>query len=375
MALSKEPQSKISDIQSLTKMISMNTIVPYLPDHLGMDIKVFEASEISQQFYLDTVHCVTKRKCFNIMCMFDTFGEYCGMTGKEVKQKLIEELDSNVTWYTMASAACLGMHGIPFIDWLKKLKRLRTWPNELTLYALCIMFRRNALVYNSGHIWTTLEVKPGLPVSIIQEMCETVMLYLGNNLYGTLKRKPFTRDHPIQFHLLDIQRMRLLHHDILEHKLHLEIRMDSDFELLLNEEEIEPLIQPKLKLLPDTQSPNLFDADYIPPNTCDVKPNVNTGILNTNVLGHITSQPPYLAKQIKQEIIDTAAQNVMEKHTQDCALYKFIQEWQNDTGLCIEDVKTLITADTTSRAIKTEPIESLSSNTESSLPRGNRSYT
>ena len=138
MALSKEPQTEISDILSLTKMISMKTIVPYLPDHLGMDIKVFEASEISQQFYLDTVHCVTKRKRFNIICMFDTFGEYCGMSGKEVKQKLIDELDSNVTWYTMASAACLGMHGIPFIDWLKKLKRPRIWPNELTLYVLCM---------------------------------------------------------------------------------------------------------------------------------------------------------------------------------------------------------------------------------------------
>ena len=98
-----------------------------------------------------------------------------------------------------------------------------------------------------------------------------------------------------------------------------------------------------------------------------MKPDVNTGILNTNVIGHITSQPPYLAKQIKQEIIDMAAQNVMEKHTQDCALNKFIQEQQSDTGLCIEDVRTLITADTTSRAIKTEPIESLSSNVESSL--------
>ena len=140
--------------------------------------------------------------------------------------------------------------------------------------------------------------------------------------------------------------------------------MDSDFELLLNKEEIKPLIQPKPELLPDAQSPDLFDADYIPPDTSDVKPDVNTGILNTNVIGHITSQPPYLAKQIKQEIIDMAAQTVMEKHTQDCALNKFIQEWQRDTGLHIEDERTLITADTTSWAIKTEPIESLSLNTE-----------
>ena len=104
-----------------------------------------------------------------------------------------------------------------------------------------------------------------------------------------------------------------------------------------------------------------------PSSTADVKADVNTGILNTNIIGHITSQPPYLAKQIKQEIIDTATQNVMEKHTQDCALNKFIQEWQSNTGLCIEDVRTLITADTTSWAIKTEPPYSLSSNNESSV--------
>ena len=195
MVLSKEPRNEI-DVQSLTKMIQMKTIVPYLPDHMEMDIKVFGASELSRQFYLDTIHCVTKRKRF-IMCMYDTFGEYCGISGKEVKQKLIDELDSSVTWYTMASAACLGMRGIPFTDWLKKLKHPRTWPNELTLYALCILFHRNALVFNSGRIWTTLEVSPRLSVNIIQEMCETVMLYLGNNLYGTLRRKPFTLDQPI----------------------------------------------------------------------------------------------------------------------------------------------------------------------------------
>ena len=230
MALSKEPRSNISDVLSLTKTIHMKTTVPYLPDHIGMDIKVFEASELSQQYYLDTIHCVTKHKRFNVMCMYDTFREYCGLTGKDIKAKLLEELENNTQWYIMASAACLGMRGVQYTDWINKLKCPRTWPNEPSLYALCILFCRNALVFNSGHIWTTLEVNPGLPVSIISEMCETFMLYLGNNLYGTLRRKPFTPERPIQFHLPDIQRMRLLHRDVKEHKLHLEICMDSDYE-------------------------------------------------------------------------------------------------------------------------------------------------
>ena len=161
MALSKEPRSNIGDVLSLTKTIHMNTTVPFLPDHMGMDIKVFEASELNQQYYLDTIHCVTKRKRFNVMCMYDTLGEYCGITGKDIKAKLLEELENNTQWYTMASAACLGMRGVQYTDWINKLKHPRTWPNELSLYALCILFCRNALVFNSGHIWTTLEVNPG----------------------------------------------------------------------------------------------------------------------------------------------------------------------------------------------------------------------
>ena len=293
------------------------------------------------------------------MCMYDTFGEYCGIPGKDVKAKLIEELENNTPWYTMASAACLGIRGIQYMDWLKKLKRPRTWPNELNLYTLCILFHRNALVFNSGHIWTTLEVDPGLPVSIIQEMCETVMLYLGNNLYSTLRRKPFTLDRPIQFHLPDIQRMRLLHCDIREHKLHLEICMDSEYELLLNEEEIIPLAEPKPELLPESATLTLFDADYMPPGADFTEPTIKTESFdNMNIIGHITNQPPLLAKQIKQEFIDMAAYNVLQKHTHECALNKFVQEHQSETGLRIKDVRTLITADnTTNIRIKSEPTD------------------
>ena len=78
-----------------------------------------------------------------------------------------------------------------------------------------------------------------------------------------------------------------------------------------------------------------------------------------NIIGHITSQPPLLAKQIKQEFIDKAAYNVLQKYTHECALNKFVQEHQSEMGLCIEDVRTLITADnTTNIRIKSEPMDS-----------------
>ena len=103
----------------------------------------------------------------------------------------------------------------------------------------------------------------------------------------------------------------------------------------------------------------MFDADYIPPGADLSDPAIRTENLNNmNIIGHITNQPPLLAKQIKQEFIDTAAYNVLQKHTHDCALNEFVQERQSETGLCIEDVRTLITADnSTNIRIKSEPTD------------------
>ena len=159
---------------------------------MGLDIKAFKESEYGFQYYLDTSMCVTKQKTYNRKCLYDTFSEYCDLTGDEVKAKVLQELETNSVWYTKASATCLGMRGIKFDTWFKKQARPRTWPNELILYALCIIFCRNVLVINGGRIWTTLETNQDMTISVVQEMCETTLLYLGNNLYGPHRRKPFT---------------------------------------------------------------------------------------------------------------------------------------------------------------------------------------
>ena len=67
------------------------------------------------------------------------------------------------------------MRGLKKNKWLKKLERVRTWPDELALYALCIVFHRNACVFNNGLIWTTLEVTLNMTIRTIQEMCETML--------------------------------------------------------------------------------------------------------------------------------------------------------------------------------------------------------
>lgn len=49
-------------LDNITKRIRYKSTVPYLPENQGIDIKVFENSELSIQYYLDMTHCVTKSK-------------------------------------------------------------------------------------------------------------------------------------------------------------------------------------------------------------------------------------------------------------------------------------------------------------------------
>ena len=341
MAANKEPgTSEIGDLSSLTKTIHYKSTVQYLPDSNGVDLKVFDNSELSDQFYLDTKHVVTKRKTFNVKCLYDTFADYCELQPYQVKEKMLDEIRTNWRWYKKASLVCLGMRQLEFDAWLKRLEKPRTWPNELALYALCVTFRRNAMVFNAGRIWTSMEVKPNMTQGICQEMCESVFLYLGNNLYGILRRRPFTLERPVLTLLDDIQKMRPLFVDTNLYTMYFEVRKDSSYESLIQEEEIEIPPEQKPELLPDVVTRSVLDPDFVP----DYLPIKEEPNWDQSVVGHIIDQPGLIAKEIKQELLDTAAQSIASKHSSSCQINQFVQG-KGVTGIRIEDVRSLLDAD------------------------------
>ena len=110
MAASSEPStSKIGDLSLKTKKIVYKSTVQYLPDTHGVDLRQFDNDVLSFQYYLDTSHVVTKRKTYNVKCLYDTFSEYCELTPLEVKKRMLCEIKEHYSWFKKASTACLGM--------------------------------------------------------------------------------------------------------------------------------------------------------------------------------------------------------------------------------------------------------------------------
>ena len=123
-SLNHEPRISIAEeLVNMINKIEYKSDIGYIPDTNGVDINAFNQGNLSDMYYLDTVHCVTKRKTYNRKCMYDIFGEYSNMSADEVKAKLIAELSENKEWYRMAGTCPLGMRGVRFDQWLKRLEK------------------------------------------------------------------------------------------------------------------------------------------------------------------------------------------------------------------------------------------------------------
>ena len=82
------------------------------------------------------------------------------------------------------------MKGTTFQKWLEYMRRPRTRPDELMLYILCVLYRRHCVVYTKWQPWHTVNPDAGLTVNMIEEMCETRLLFIGESLFGVLHRLP-----------------------------------------------------------------------------------------------------------------------------------------------------------------------------------------
>ena len=354
------------NVESFTDRVDYVSTIGALTEEYAMDIKAFDSSEISNQYWLDTRYCVTKTKRYNRKNLYSIFGAYSNMTEDEIKHKVVMEINEHADWYDTASSVSLTMKGITFKKWLNQLVKPRTMPDEVILYALCVIFRRNALVFTGIRPWTTLKKTPNMTLSIVSEMCETVLLYLGNNLYGELHRRPFSINIAPKLKLHEVQATRPIFRDNKAHVMWVVVLRTTEFETSIRPDEITEIdIQPDL----DDLNKTLFSDSYaaaikIEPSESGIK------------IGHLTISPSNVTKEVKQELIDSTPREILERHSTTCEVSKLVLKSQhkpdetynleadNDTPDTSDSEKTIILETATqvvvTTGLQTEPQPDLS---------------
>ena len=130
----------------------------------------------------------------------------------------------------------------------------------------------------------------------------------------------------------------------------MEVRINSEFEQVLCEDEIVELPEQKPSLLPSHASVDILHPDYIPPG---IKHEPVEQQITSHIIGTLKNLPGPLAKDVKQEIIDTTFQEISQWHSDSCKFTRYLQEKETTIGLCIEDVCTVLDAE---QALMVQPM-------------------
>ena len=314
------------ELVKLFKHVDYDETVCTIKEQYAVPIQDFEKLEIAKWFTLDTSKCFTAKWKLKInkLCLYDIFASYCGKDQFEVKELMRAEITQNWQWFNHASCVCLAMKYTDLVSWFKKQKYKNAKPDELSLYALSILFRHHTIVYNMYHSWNTVSSKPGLAASVIEETCETHLLYLGGSLFGELFRKNLSIPQAI-INLDEVQAARVLKCNNNIPELYLEHVNRTD----LNTANVEIPVNLQSYVSPSdttrilSNQPTVFDESYITVEGLEPKPEPNdppdvTYTITESMgstLGEITFQDP----NVKTEVVETA-EEIITQHSPQCEL-------------------------------------------------------
>ena len=235
------------------------------------------------------------------------------------------------------------------------------------MYALSVLFRRHTIIYNLFHPWHSVTIKPGININVLDETCETRLLYLGDSLFGELHQINVSTP-PNVIDLGDIQCARIIHCDNTVPKMFIEHAPSTDF----NQYNMEVPVNLQMFVSPmDTtvflnKTPRLFDPDYNLEQKVD--PTYIITSANMSVLiGEYTSVKT--EGEIKTKPLDNI-RDILSQHSPECQLRMQIGNIVSlrNTSRTPTQIDGFSTESTIVCSVKTPPAHALDSTTSTVHP-------
>ena len=154
------------------------------PDELKKVRKVLD-----KDYQLNTGRFQTYRGNHLPNGMFELFGEYSGSDAQTVRDELYDWLqDKNSEVRAVVTNTMQPYPHRSLTGWLMTMQNTKYAGDELTLYALCRLYHRHALVYTMTGLWTTVSDRVLLGEAELSAKCDIILLHLGGYRYRELKK-------------------------------------------------------------------------------------------------------------------------------------------------------------------------------------------
>ena len=184
-------ESDCSIAQELWQAIQPHTyrgIVPYIGKKSLVKLKDFDEHYLNENYWLDTRNCKRGRK-INRQQIFELFSAYSGEAAADVREGMIVKIRLERDYYRRVGHVIFGTSNID--AWMKKMSNLNVPADELAIFALSRFYNRHTMIYTSVRPWTTLALNGSTSIEEAHSLCQTHLVYLGLNMYGVLRPRPF----------------------------------------------------------------------------------------------------------------------------------------------------------------------------------------
>ena len=161
----------------------------YISERDSISLEFYKASKWVNYFTLD-ISLMFKNGKVNPNHVYELFGNFNGLSAKEVRMHLLEYIYKNIDFFECRSSVCLALRGIGMNTWVDMVEDSRICCDELALLGLSAMYQRHCLVVTKNKFWSTIETKEPLSIINLMKECSVWLLYLGNLKFGTLRWQP-----------------------------------------------------------------------------------------------------------------------------------------------------------------------------------------
>ena len=157
----------------------------------AINLQVFKTTDIGREYWVDTRNCYIKG-CQNSDHLFDIFGKFSGDSADIVRSKSVTYIQQDPDWWEHMGRVVLDMNFIKLEKWLEIMEMSTACGEELMLFVLNVLFCRHTVVYTENRVWTTVNDAScsNMTLSELHDNCDMYLVFLGDYIFGELKRKP-----------------------------------------------------------------------------------------------------------------------------------------------------------------------------------------
>ena len=260
-------------------------IVPYIGKNTAVKLKDFEQHDLNERYWLDTRNCKQGKK-INRQQIFELFSAYSGELASDVREGMLVKIMLEKNFYRVARHVILGKSTID--TWMKKMSKMEVPGDELAIFALSRFYSRHTIIYTSIRPWTTLAPEHFNSIDEAHNRCQTHLVYLGQNMYGVLRPRPFENvEAPLSVdEVLNPMRLQQTNYPQQQEPLNLSVLPHDDYEIASD-----PTVCSKAASDTETSIKEGLDADDLEVPEVGAETTVNQTDSDHSSL-EITTTPP-----------------------------------------------------------------------------------